>query len=86
MIKVGSNHSKNIIQLEHALLEQLRKSVSDKRLEIAIVLDPEKVKLLEESAPKKALSVKEKYELMREANPAVDDLIRELKLKIDHGA
>jgi len=86
MIKVGSNHSKNIIQLEHALLEQLRKSVSDKRLEIAIVLDPEKVKLLEENTPKKALSVKEKYELMREANPAVDDLIRELKLKIDHGA
>ena len=41
---------------------------------------------LEENTPKKALSVKEKYELTREANPAVDDLIRELKLKIDHGA
>lgn len=83
-IKVGSNHSKNIIHLEHQLLEKLRKSVSDKRLEIAIVLDPEKAKFNEE--PKKVLTNKEKYELMREANPAVDLLIKELKLKIDHGA
>ncbi len=86
LIKVGSSHSKNIIQLEHALLEQLRRSVSDKRLEIAIVIDPEKAKLAEENLPKKAMSNKEKYELMRETNPAIDDLIRELKLKIDHGA
>lgn len=86
LIKVGSNHAKNIIQLEHTLIENLRRSVSDKRLEIAIVLDPEKAKLAEENLPKKALSNKEKYELMRETNPAIDDLIRVLKLKIDHGA
>lgn len=86
LIKVGSNHSKNIIQLEHTLLENLRRAVSDKRLEIAIVIDPEKAKQSEENLPKKAMSNKEKYELMRETNPAIDDLIRVLKLKIDHGA
>lgn len=85
LIKVGSNHSKNIIQLEHALLEALRRSVSDKRLEIVIMLDPEKAKLNEDNMPKKALTNKEKYELMRQSNPAVEELIKVFKLKIDHG-
>jgi DNA polymerase-3 subunit gamma/tau len=85
LIKVGSNHSKNIIQLEHALLESLRRSVSDKRLEIVIMLDPEKAKLNEENMPKKALTNKEKYELMRQSNPSVEELIKVFKLKIDHG-
>ncbi|MEP7322639.1 MAG: DNA polymerase III subunit gamma/tau [Saprospiraceae bacterium] len=86
MIMVGSNHAKNIIQLEHALLEGLRRSVSDKRLEIAIVLDPEKAKLNEDNLPKKMLTNKEKYEIMKQSNPAIDELIKVFKLKIDHGS
>ena len=85
IIRVGSTHAKNIIQLEQALLEKLRRAVSDKRLEIAIQIDPEKAKLLEESQPKKPVTNKEKYEQMKENNPMVDELIRALKLRIDHG-
>ncbi len=85
IIRVGSTHAKNIIQLEQALLEKLRRAVSDKRLEIAIQIDPEKAKILEESQPKKPVTNKEKYEQMKENNPMVDELIRALKLRIDHG-
>lgn len=85
LIKVGSTHAKNIIQLESALLEKLRRSVSDKRLEIAIMIDPERARLLEETQPKKPVTVKEKYEQMKAANPMVDELIKALKLRIDHG-
>lgn len=85
IIKVGSTHAKNIIQLEQALLEKLRRSVSDKRLEIAIQIDPDKARLLEENQPKKAVTNKEKYEQMKESNPMVEDLIKTFKLRIDHG-
>lgn len=85
IIKVGSTHAKNIIQLEQALLEKLRRSVSDKRLEIAIQIDPEKARQLEENQPKKPVTNKEKYEQMKQNNPLVDDLIKALKLRIDHG-
>ncbi|MEP7269796.1 MAG: hypothetical protein ABI844_19425, partial [Saprospiraceae bacterium] len=84
-IRVGSNHSKNIIQLEHVLLEKLRKCVSDNRLEISIILDPEKAKLSEDKHAKRVLSNKEKFEMMRTTNPLVEDLIKSLKLKVDHG-
>ncbi len=84
LIKVGSAHARNIIQLESSLLEKLRNSVSDKRLEIAIVIDPEKAKLLE-SQVKKPVSLKEKYDLLVQTNPKVEDLILALKLRIDHG-
>lgn len=84
-IKVGSSHSKNIIQLEHSLLDGLRKAIVDSRLEIIISIDPEKVKINEDNHIKKALSNKEKFELMKQSNPVVEDLIRALKLKIDHG-
>jgi len=85
LIKVGSTHAKNIIQLEQALLEKLRSSVSDKRLEIAIQIDPEKARLMEENQFKKPVTNKEKYEQMKQNNPMVDELIRALKLRIDHG-
>lgn len=84
LIKVASTHARNIIQLESSLLEKLRNSVSDKRLEIAIVIDPEKAKQLE-SQIKKPVSLKEKYDLMVQTNPKVEDLILALKLRIDHG-
>ena len=84
-IKVGSSHSKNIIQLEHSLLEGLRKAIADNRLEILITIDPEKSKLNDDNLVKKALTNKEKFELMKQNNPVVEDLIRALKLKIDHG-
>lgn len=84
LIKVGSAHARNIIQLESSLLEKLRNSVSDKRLEIAIVIDPEKAKQLE-SQVKKPVSLKEKYDLLVQTNPKVEDLILALKLRIDHG-
>ncbi len=86
IIKVGSSHSRNIIQLEHALLERLRKAIVDNRLEILITIDQEKAKINDDSLVKKALSNKEKFELMKQSNPAVEDLIKTLKLKIDHGA
>ena len=84
LIKVGSAHARNIIQLESSLLEKLRNAVSDKRLEIVIVIDPEKAKQLE-SQVKKPVSLKEKYDLMVQTNPKVEDLILALKLRIDHG-
>ena len=85
IIKVGSSHSKNIIQLEHSLLEGLRKAIADNRLEILITIDPEKSKMNDDNLVKKALTNKEKFELMKQNNPVVEDLIRALKLKIDHG-
>lgn len=84
-IKVASSHSKNIIQLEHPLLEKLRKAVLDHRLEILITIDPSKAKLSDELQSKKTFSNKEKYELMKQTNPLVDELIKTFKLKIDHG-
>ena len=49
---------------------------------LKIVIDPEKVK--EIIQPKKILSNKEKYELMREKNPLVQDLSVRLGLKPDN--
>jgi len=81
-VEVRSKMSKSLIQQEKELIPYLRKTLRIPNIALKIVIDPEKVK--EIIQPKKILSNKEKYELMREKNPLVQDLSVRLGLKPDN--
>jgi len=81
-VEVRSKMSKSLIQQEKELIPYLRKTLRIPNIALEIVIDPEKVK--EILQPKKILSNREKYELMREKNPLVQDLSVRLGLKPDN--
>jgi len=83
IIEVGSQMSKQMIQQEKELVPYLRKQLRFPRLQVEIKIDQAKAQQLVK--PKKLLTVKEKYIMMREKNPLIDDLSRRLGLKPDNG-
>ena len=82
-VEVRSQMSKSLIQQEKELIPYLRKTLRIPNIALEIVIDPEKVKEIIQT--KKILSTREKYELMREKNPLVQDLSVRLGLKPDNG-
>ena len=82
LIEVGSQMAKSLIQQESNLVPYLRKELNIPKLGMEILIDQSKAKEL--VVTKKILSTKEKYELMREKNPLVQDLSVRLGLKPDN--
>jgi DNA polymerase III subunit gamma/tau len=81
---VGSTIDRSHLQGEVSrLLDALRRRLHDPALLIEIALD--EAKSAEQTAPKvqRPLTKQEKLERMKEANPAVEDLIRRFDLKLD---
>ena len=80
-VEVGSQMAKGMIQQEKELIPFLRKHIPIANLAMEIKIDSSKASQLVK--PKKMLSVKEKYEMMREKNPMVHELRLRLDLKPD---
>ena len=81
-VLVGSQMAKGMIQQEKNLIPFLRKHIPIPDLAMEIRIDTSKASQL--IKPKKLLSIKEKYELMREKNPMVHELRLRLDLKPDN--
>ena len=81
---VGSTISKELIQQENNLMPYVREHL--KRDDLTMVLKIDQSKMPEEARikPKSLLSVKEKYDLMKEQNPLIDDLRERFDLRPDH--
>lgn len=81
---VGSTIDRSHLQSEMSrLLDALRRRLHDPALLIELVLD--EAKMAEQAAPKvqRPLTKQEKLERMKEANPAVMELIQRFDLRID---
>ena len=82
-VEVGSQMSKTMVQQEKELVPFLRKILRLPSLMLEIKIDAAKAKEL--VVTKKILSTKDKYLMMREKNPLVEDLSKRLGLKPDNG-
>ncbi len=81
-IQVGSQMAKGMMQQEKNLIPFIRKRIPISNLAMEINVDSFKANQLVQ--PKKILSVKDKYELMRKKNPMVHELRLRLDLKPDN--
>ena len=81
-VEVGSQMSKTMVQQEKELVPFLRKILRLPSLMLEIKIDAAKAKEL--VVTKKILSTKDKYLMMREKNPLVEDLSKRLGLKPDN--
>ena len=81
---VGSKIAKELIQQESALMPFLRKQLSRDDITLAIDIDPSKANSENVVKPKKILSVKEKYDKMRDQNPLIEDMRKRFDLKPDY--
>lgn len=81
---VGSTIDQNNIKAEQIrLTDALRRRLNDKELKIEIVLDEAKIQEQAAARPARPLTTREKLDKMREANPAIEDLLRRFDLKLD---
>ncbi len=84
MVSIGSTIDRSHLQNEMSrLLDALRRRLHDPALLIEVVMD--EAKMAEQAAPKvqRPLTKQEKVERMKDANPAVGELIRKFDLKIE---
>jgi len=81
-VQVGSQMAKGMIQQEKELIPFIRKRIPISNLAMEITIDSSRASQLVK--PKKILSIKEKYELMRAKNPMVHELRLRLDLKPDN--
>jgi len=82
LLVVGSQMAKGMIQQEKNLIPFLRERIPISNLAMEINIDSSKASQL--IKPKKVLTTKEKYEMMREKNPMVHELRLRLDLKPDN--
>lgn len=82
-IIVPSENAKNIIIQEEQLKENLRTQLGAEDLILDLVVDRSHFPDIKEVKPKKLYSNKEKYLLMRDKNPLIDELKSRFQLKID---
>ena len=85
-IIVASVIGKEIIQQEIGLMQEIRSSLNNNELDITITIDKTRFPVTEVELPKKYLSFREKYDLMVEKNPELENLIKKLNLKKDNNA
>ena len=81
-IQVGSQMAKGMIQQENNLMTFIRKRIPISDLAMEIDIDTSRASQL--IKPKKILSAKDKYQMMREKNPMVHELRLRLDLKPDN--
>ncbi len=83
-VLVGSTVAKEMIQQEAPLMPFLRKALSRPKLIMEVEVDKSKLPTEPVNKPKKALTVKEKYDMMRQVNPLIEDLRQRFGLKPDY--
>ena len=83
-VLVGSTMTKQMIQEEKELMSHLREALKRPNLSMQITIDPSKRDTEPVVKPKKALTVKEKYDLMRQTNPLVEEIQKRFGLKPDY--
>jgi len=76
--------SKEMVQQEIKLIQNIRSSLNNFDLVIDFIIDKEAFPQDQVDTPKKYLSFKEKFELMNKKNPQLTVLIKTLELKRDH--
>ena len=79
-ITVTSQLAKSSILDQRPLFEKLREATSPHIPEIIFNIEQRE---FEENKAPKILTTKEKYEALKNSNPSLDNLIKELKLKIE---
>lgn len=79
----SSENARNIILQEDNLKDILRKKLGAEDLILDVKVDKSKFPEVEEVKPKTLYSNKEKYLLMREKNPLIDDLKTRFELKVE---
>jgi DNA polymerase-3 subunit gamma/tau len=82
-LTVPSVFTKDIIVQEQSLLEKMRTSTGTPDLKFDITISKDAFPDYEDVKPKKLLTNKEKYELMRDKNPKIDRLRDTFSLEVD---
>jgi DNA polymerase III subunit gamma/tau len=83
-VVVGSTIAKELIQQENTLLmSYVREQLKRDDLTLAIQIDQSKLPEEAKVKPKSLLNSKEKYDLMKEQNPLIDDLRKRFDLRPD---
>jgi DNA polymerase-3 subunit gamma/tau len=83
-ITVGSTMAKEMVLQEMELMQFLRDQLGRQDLIMEVLIDPDKLPEEAKIKPKKLLSTKEKYDLMRKENPLIDDMRKRFDLKPDY--
>ncbi|HEX5625397.1 MAG TPA: hypothetical protein VFX48_05225, partial [Saprospiraceae bacterium] len=81
-ILVGSVIAREAVRAELKLEEKIRSTFVEKHIDFQVEVDPE-LAVLEEKKMVKVLTVQEKWDLMKSANPKIVDFMESLQLKID---
>ncbi len=81
---VGSVMAKEMVQQETELIKFIRDQLGRKDLLMTIEVDPEKLPEEAKVKPKKLLSTKEKYDIMKTENPLIDEMRKRFDLKPDY--
>ncbi|NNE29765.1 MAG: hypothetical protein HKN16_09010, partial [Saprospiraceae bacterium] len=82
-VSVGSRMAREMVINEVDFSRSLKKRVGYSNLIMKVEVDPEVVTAQKNTKPKKVLTIKETYDLMKETNPLVEDLRKRFDLKLD---
>ena len=83
-VTVGSTMAKEMVQQEIELIQFIRDQLNRPDLLMTIDVDPDKLPEEAKVKPKKLLSTKEKYDLMKNENPLIDEMRKRFDLKPDY--
>ncbi len=83
VVNVGSTVAKEMVINGMDFSRALKAEINYPQLVMQVVVDPEQLTAQSQVEPKKVLTIKETYELMKEKNPLVEDLRLRFDLKID---
>ena len=83
-VTVGSTMAKEMVQQEADLMQYIRDQLGRQDLFMEIFIDPDKLPDEAKVKPKKLLSTKEKYDLMKQENPLIDEMRKRFDLKPDY--
>lgn len=83
-VVIGSTMAKELIQQENKLMPFIRKQLQRDDLTMKLKVDQSKMPEEAIVKPKKLLTIKEKYDLMKEQNPLIDNLRKKFELKPDN--
>ena len=82
-VKVGSKMARDLVINEVNFSRSLKTRIKFQKLIIQVEVDPEMVTAQKNTKPRKVLTIKETYELMKTTNPSVEELRTRFDLKID---
>ena len=83
MVMVGSKLSENTIRQESGLMDFMRERLRNNVLEMLIEIDPSKALANTAEKRPRAVTEKDKYEMMKEINPLIAEMRRRFDLKLE---